>query len=242
MPVVRADLSPVIVHLTKNGYGADARTNLIEILSECRLEARSAFGVGEVKLRRLGLDDEFVECQRVVGFTETPLDQLPSHLDPGVWRTYEFKPYGVAFPRRYMLDKGANQVWYLNSYPGGFRWRVLDVNELIEEAVANDDGEPDPSAWENSYIARLTPFMEVVGEWEKSWGTKRKDFAFEREWRYQGDFEFSFTDLSAIIVPPGESEAVGNELEDRGIPRGWIDSTSFLELDEDEIIGGPDDG
>jgi hypothetical protein len=156
-------------------------------------------------------------------------------VNPGVWRKYRFQAYGLAFPRQYMLDMGANHVWYLNSYVGfGFRWRAHDVNDLIDEAALDEDGNPDPNTFVASSIARLTPLIEVMGQWTTDYGTIRhKDFTFEREWRHVDDFSFHFNRIAAVIVPTGESGSFRREMEQAGLPKGWCGRVKITELDTD---------
>jgi hypothetical protein len=137
-----------------------------------------------------------------------------------------------------MLHRGANPVGYLNTYPGtsGFEWLVTDVNALIDEAALDQHGKPHPARWQALHIAKITSFLETIGEWwTGQMGVKRpKDFSWEREWRYRGNFRFDASEVEAIIIPPGETDSFRGEVEALDAPisgavaQGWIE---FVEID-----------
>ncbi len=231
----RPDLSPYIVHLTRD-YTADALApeNLVSILCSRCIEARNPYGIAVRHLELIGCtSDEFRRSQRVACFSETPPESLAGLLSPGVWRRYEFRPYGVAFHRQVLLDRGANPVWYLNGFRGdGFRWRSHDVNTLIDKAAKNSSGTPTPEIFARSEIARLTPFIEVMGSWPTGAGNslRAKDFTFEREWRHQGDFRFAHADIATVLVPPGKDTAIRELLSDAGLREEEIKSLKWTAI------------
>ncbi|HEX6533186.1 MAG TPA: abortive infection system antitoxin AbiGi family protein [Gemmatimonadaceae bacterium] len=229
MPAQRIDLSPYVVHLTRDYNGSSAADNLVSILASHCIEARTPLGIAVRHLESIGCGaGDFMESQKVACFSETPLKSLHGLIDPGIWRQNHFRAYGVAFTRSRMLYYGATPVWYINQYRGsGFRWLVHDVNNLID-ASALENGKPAPEKWIRSSIARLTPFMESIGQW----GTKSKDFAFEREWRFKGQFTFGWTDVAAVIVPPGKAEGVKQSLKEALRYPAYVDTWEFRELAE----------
>lgn len=208
----RPDLSPYLVHLTRDlSDGSSARDNLVSILNDRCIEARNPHGLAVPHLPHIGIDDpQFLECQRVVCFSETPLEHLSGLVDPGIWRKYHFRGYGLAFEKQQLVDRGANPVWYLNGFRGnGFRWLSKSVNALIDDQLRDENSNLAPNRFEESEIARLTPYIEVMGEWPTGYGgTLKKDFSFEREWRIKGDFRFEEDSVAAIIVPPGKADSV----------------------------------
>jgi hypothetical protein len=231
----RRDISQYVVHLTRDYNGTLARDNLLSILADLTIEARNPYGVAIAHLKLIGrATDAALKTQRVVCFSETPPDDLYGLINPGIWRRYKFRPYGVAFTREYALDHGANAVWYLNSYVGQIqhRWLAKDVNDLIDAVAIPGSAEEGGLAFAGSTIARLTPFMEVVG----SWDTMKKDFTFEREWRRRDDFTFGAADVAAVIVPPGEIESIRLALGTL-----WdatrVAQLTFLELGEGQATG-----
>jgi hypothetical protein len=234
MTVSRRDISPYVVHLTRDYNGSNASDNLISILTDRTIEARNPYGVAVRHLERIGrAAAEAFDTQRVVCFSETPPDDLHGLINPGVWRRYNFRPFGVAFTREYALDHGANAVWYLNSYIGAVQhqWLVKEVNDLIDAVALAGSPADGGREFANSTIARLTPFMEVIGQWE----AVAKDFTFEREWRKRGDVVFAPNEIAAVIVPPG-----GADLIRGGLASHWaadaIEQLTFLELDETRAV------
>lgn len=230
----RRDLSPYVLHLTRDYEDTFAPDNLVSILESKRIEARTPLGVAVKHLEQIGCEASgFMDCQQVACFSETPLDSLHGLIDPGVWRRNHFRAYGVAFTRETMLDYGANPVWYLNTFPSrrAFEWLVRSVNDLIDDAAQDRKKQPDVLTWRGSRIANLTPFIETIGEW----GEKKKDFSFEREWRYRGDFEFEYRDVAAVIVPPGETPHFKRALIAEGVARYVVRQFKFVELEEPKI-------
>lgn len=213
----RPDLSPYLVHLSRNCFGATARDNVISILKDGVLEARSPFGAAKAHFRSKGwCDSAFMESQRVVCFSETPISQIDGLVDPGIERQYEFQPYGVIFTRDYLLTRGVSPVGYLNQYPGdlSFEWPIRHYNRLMDAAVLGDDGVPNAERWNNSPIAHVVPYLESIGEWN----TIKKDFSFEREWRHIGDLEFALQDVFGVVVREGDKTALWRDLRAAGIP------------------------
>jgi hypothetical protein len=240
MPSNRSDLSPYLVHLTRDYEGTSARSNLLSILASKTIEARNPYGVAIARLRRTGRDgEEFMRTQRVVCFSETPPHALRGLIDPGKWRRYKFRPYGLAFAREQMLNYGTNPVWYLNGYPGlGFKWLAHDVNALIDAAATGPDGSPTPDTFAESSIARLTPFMEVMGAWRTEVGAvKEKDFTFEREWRLSRSFNFSWSLIEFLILPPGQTESFRRELTETGEDSNRAENVRVRELADDAAQG-----
>jgi hypothetical protein len=229
MPHKRADISPYLIHLTRDYEGTEARDNLLTILVSQCIEARNPYGVACRHLEQIGCGGRrFMESQKVACFSETPLASLHGLIDPGVWRRYNFRPYGVAFKRRTLIDLGANPVWYLNTFTGrgGFEWLAKDVNALIDEVALRGENTADPKAFAASHVSRLTPFIETMGEW----GSTKKDFSFEREWRFRGDFRFEQVDVARIVVPPGETKQFKKDLKVAGVDADIVRLYGFAEL------------
>lgn len=192
----------------------------------------TVYRIGELT-RHVGLSDPaFVEGQRVVCFSETPLDYLSWLVNPGISRRNEYEGYGVAFTREFLLHAGASPIWYINQVASrsGFRWLVHEVNDLIDEA-AMPDGRADPEQFANSAIARLTPFIESIWKWSKPGRkTEVKDFAFEREWRFLGDFSFELADVAYVIVPTGRRERVERTLVRHGLTAGEARRLTYFDV------------
>ena len=81
--------------------------------------------------------------------------------------------------------KGINPVWYVDITPG-HDWLMNPINTLIDRTIECR------RRFRTSQLARITPFIEQMG----TGSSYRKEFWWEREWRYQGDFKFL---LSQVI-------------------------------------------
>src|SRR5947208_5018554 len=95
-----------------------------------------------------GSPDE--QCQRVVCFTETPLEHTYLLTQEIEARQFKFEPYGIAIPKRLARRIGINPVWYLDITPG-HDWLTGPVESLIEESRG-------AYGFSLSDIARITPF------------------------------------------------------------------------------------
>lgn len=193
----RADLSTFLVHLTRDqDDGASARDNFLSILRSRRIEARNALGMAK--------DGTATIDQRVVCFTETPLEHTWMMCKDIERRLYSFDRYGFVFPKRWARSRGVNPVWYLDISPG-HRWLTNPINALIDKADAGADV---------AEIYEITPFLEQMGP--INGGCNYKEFWWEREWRHRGDFRFVPDDLVAAFAPEEDHETLGDELADLG--------------------------
>lgn len=237
MTIRRRDFSKYLVHLTRDYEGTDARENLMSILTRKVIEARTPLGSAIARLQHHGCNTKrALASQQVCCFSETPLGDLGGLIDPGVWRRNHFRPYGVVFERATLLLKGANPVWYLNSYNAlgvNFTWLVKRFNVLIAETVAAGGDDPDQmaEAFLASPLSELAPFIEQMG----TWGNLTKDFSFEREWRHRGDLDFELRDVAAIITPPAEAQRFKNDLL-KSVTRQEIEQIEWRPLDPKEVL------
>jgi len=78
--------------------------------------------------------------------------------------------------------KGVNPVWYIDITPG-HNWLMNTISSRRR--------------FRTSRLAKLTPFIEQMG----TGVTYRKEFWWEREWRHNGDFSFSLTDVVLGFAP-----------------------------------------
>lgn len=183
----RGDLSTFLVHLTR---GADsgttsARDNFKSILSNECIEARTALGMAK--------DREAPTDQRVVCFTETPLEHAWMMCQTIEGREHSLSEYGFVFPKRWARAKRVNPVWYLDITPTGAEWLTVPINSLIDKAVNGADV---------AEIFKIAPFIEQMGP--TCQGRSRKEFWWEREWRHRGNFAFGSSDLVAMFAPEQE--------------------------------------
>src|SRR4051812_43185337 len=90
----RNDLSTFIVHLTK-GPRDEALCNLVEILSDRRIEARTYFGLPYSRKWAEKFDGTpFSRTQQAVCFTETPLIHVRHLCTEIAGRTTQLRDYG----------------------------------------------------------------------------------------------------------------------------------------------------
>jgi hypothetical protein len=109
------------------------------------------------------------------------------------------EPYGFVFRKDLLLKEGAQPAIYINGYG-----RQNDVRKgydrIFSTAVRTGfAGE----SW------RVLPFVNAMHG--------RCDFAWEREWRLTGDFEFELCDLKCVILPPSGYGPLRYSLDKLGI-------------------------
>jgi hypothetical protein len=181
----RTDLSAFIVHLTRDVDGADARANLRSIAVERCL--RAGMPQGWATWERFELSQAALESQRVVCFSETPLEHIRALFEDIEGRTIHLRPYGLALPRMVARLMGVSPVWYIDMSLASGTWRDLPVKNALNELV---DSSRDN--WADSPIARLAPFIEGMGRWPNgNGGIRTREFSWEREWRHIGNLDLT---------------------------------------------------
>jgi len=170
----RTDLSTFLIHLTRDSEPQTARVKLQQILAAWELMARSPYGAA---VQRLNTAGQNADSQRCVCFTESPLEHVYWLLREIDDRQIQFKPFGIALPKKEGRKLRINPVWYVDTTPAqGHYWLMHPINALIDEAI-HEEGFP------GSHIARIAPFVEQMGTWQGN----RKEFWWEREWRHVGN-------------------------------------------------------
>jgi len=136
------------------------------------------------------------DSQKVVCFTETPLEYVYLMLEEIDGRDVKLKPYGVALTKRVARQRGINPIWYVDITPG-HDWISKSINKIIDEAIETGRFGIKP-------IARIAPFIEQMGSKMNDLGgyEYRKEFWWEREWRYLGDF--ALPDRLIVLCPADE--------------------------------------
>lgn len=219
----RSDLSTFLIHLTREypgPGGTPAKDNLKSILNDKVIEARNAYGSAIRRLEELKeANTDNVNTQRVVCFTETPLEHVRLLIEPIEGRRYKFEPYGIAITKRTARVWDVNPVWYLDITPE-HNWLIRPLNRLIDAEIQKGE-------FSTSDIAKLAPFIEQMGSGPGYF----KEYWWEREWRCRGDFDLSVGKF--IIICPEEylDEIVPQWARDMKIPA--IDPEWSLE----QIIG-----
>jgi len=170
----RSDLSTFIVHLKRGHDGMTAQERLEAIIEDGVLYATSPMGWAADQDDR---DNSEHQSQRVVAFSEMPLEHVWALATDIEGRQVQLEPYGVAFTKFKARKEGANPVWYIDMTPGR-NWVVAAaLNELRDAAVASGD-------FHNHPAANIFPFAEPMG----TWPGRTREFWWEREWRHVGDF------------------------------------------------------
>lgn len=203
----RPDLSTFVVHFTRDQGDTRARENLLDILTEGHLQARNVFGMAsKVQIRQVK------KTQKVVCFTETPLEHAWMMCQPIRGRQVAFDGYGLAFTKTFARRNAVNPIWYLDITPG-HDWLTTPVEELLDQVMrAFEDKEIDADELAQSPIFGLTPFLEQMGPMKDP--AKRKEFWWEREWRHVGDLRFAPDEVVVAFAPEADHEELRAELLD----------------------------
>ncbi|WP_258873480.1 hypothetical protein [Microbacterium sp. AG157] len=152
-------------------------------LTRSEADLISILSMGVIEARQAyGIGSSLYETQpihRSVCLTEVPLHELR--------RMTRRRPWGIVFDKeRLRRDYGAQPVWYVNN-PSPQR----DALRVAMRAAMSDPSAP---------IWRLTPFIEDVRDRH---GSAPNDWRWEREWRVQGNLEFSIADVSMLVTDEG---------------------------------------
>ncbi len=219
----RTDLSTFLVHFTRDSQDKSAMENLISILWDDRLRVGRPMGMASgIAIDRKESNPEFYESQRVVSFTETPLEHAWMMCEDIVGREMGFRPYGVAFTKTWGRAHGINPVWYVDISARGIDWLTKPINALIDAALSKSDLENE--------IFRITPFVEQMGPTKGS----RKEFWWEREWRLAGrDLQFKPRELVVVLAPEEEHVSIMTSLEDlatqHDIASGYYEPLQYVD-------------
>ena len=218
----RSDLSTFVVHLTKEHAGQSASDNLKAILAAKKLLRGDPRGVALKPLRAASASQA---SQRVVCFSETPLEHVSLMTKKIEKRAVELAPYGVAITKKQARARGAHPIWYVDS-TGQTDNRVIDaVRKLVDEGIAS-------GSFDSCAIAQISPFVEIMFTWTNPDGTKQtNEWWWEREWRIADDFTLPKRLIG--ICPEAEIETMESAASAAGLVARFVDSEWSLE----QIIG-----
>lgn len=196
----RSDISPFLVHLTRNiEGGATAKDALRTIVETKELICGKFLSDAKFGMSMRGITLE--EQKRLFGaicFTETPLNEVHCLFEIA-YRDIELKQYGLVFVKDRLASRGVAPVLYIN----------------------NEEGDKDPvfqalCSLKNDHIEQaqlLLPLIAVFGKKIQAPGATRSEgsvnFTWEREWRYpsiKGPFGFSAEDVFVGLCPDGEKD------------------------------------
>src|SRR6266496_367669 len=214
----RPDLSTFLVHLT-TAATFDPEANLRSILATRTIEARSPYGLlRDLAQDRQQSDPDLYQSQLVVCLTETPLEHVWMMCENIADRGHPLAPYGLAFSKPWARDIGANPVWYIDTLRTGHRgrdWLNKALANIAKQTIRSggeryadpfnftDGAQPettaDPLHW--SPIAEIAPFIETMGPVGPVGDVRRREFWWEREWRFRGHLTFTWGEVVAVFAP-----------------------------------------
>lgn len=175
----RNDLSHYLVHLTREYGGISAKENLISILKFQQIESRNIDCYRKSNIPSVA-HGEF----KVVSFTEAPFHQIDKLVNIPFKRKINLEAYGLAFERRYIIDRNGSPVIYVYNKEQQAFYDLL-INMYISSANSSYNQIQDlPS--------RIIPFIKLINE--------NEDFHWEREWKVRKNFNFDINKCT-IIVP-----------------------------------------
>ena len=227
----RSDLSTFVVHLTRDwvedlpgdegpGYWMPAEDSFEQIIRERMLRAVTSMGWARDEDDP---DDQTRQTQRVVAFSETPLEHTWAMFEDIEDREREVKlrPYGLAMTKVVARRLGVNPVWYVDMTPTGHDWLAHPLWELKNQASVSGD-------FHNQPIARLLPFFDWMGGPFPGNPTS-KEFWWEREWRHPGSLKLGPIWDKIIWLCPEEKHDAFQERVRAATPEGEPHSRVFID-------------
>lgn len=162
------DQSDYLIHLVGKETPYDS---FMSILHSGVIEAKNAFGF-----------ERHAHRKKSICFSEIP----PFHLQKLVQNRYN---YGVAFKKEWLLEKGAQRVWYAEKDSQNHASLMHLSNSL--------------NNFQKEYFFNLAPFIDIPGKY----GTSIYHFEWEREWRIIGNLSFLPEDVEFLILPEDVHDA-----------------------------------
>lgn len=127
---------------------------------------------------------ELAESQRVVCFSEIPLDMLDRLVE-------RRSLYGLGFTKEFIVQAGGGPLWYLDDEGEQAGIVRAQIDERVRAGV-----DPTDPFW------KLTPFIDNPGVY---WGRPYR-FEWEREWRVVGELRFHQRDVAFLFLPEEEHD------------------------------------
>ena len=124
------------------------------------------------------------ESQRVVCFSEIPLDMLNRLVE-------RRSLYGIGFRKEFLIARGGAPLWYLDDK--GEQAQLIRAQVRQRERTGVDTADP---FW------KLTPFIDHPGFYKG----REYRWEWEREWRVIGDLPFEIEDVAFLFLPEEEHE------------------------------------
>ena len=189
-PKKREDFSKFIVHLTRNYGKLSAEQNLINIIKVKFIESRNYHCLFNYEFKKLKFSNVLKEKFKTVCFTEIPLNQIQKIVGNIPGRKIQLQPYGLVFWRDDLLANGANPAIYINASGklkqyllNKFREDFQGINQY-KKLKLND-----------SFYNEVINYYSLVNVIQDNY-----DFTWEREWRHNGNYEFNYRNLVAVIA------------------------------------------
>jgi hypothetical protein len=213
----RTDLSTFLVHLTRDRDEEwPAKRALMKIAEDTMILAKTPMGWAA---DHLGEEVNAKRSQRVVSFSETPLEHIDLLVADIEGRQVKLRPWGLVVTKMMARNQGVNPVWYVDMTTGR-DWEIANaLNALRDEAIAGGfAGHP---------ASMIFPYFEPMG----TWPNRQREFWWEREWRIRGHFSFRLDQIVSWIVPQAEQEEFIHTVNDwyPGSPCRCIDANWSLE-------------
>ena len=229
----RTDLSTFVVHLTRlRDAGYSAQDALVDIARAGRLEARTPLGWAKLQDDPSDLSKQ---SQRVVCFSETPLEHINLMIGTINGRTIAMEPYGVALPKLKARKLGINPIWYIDMTTGrgdSHQWELSRALDWLRDRMI-EAADADNRNFHETTPAKLFPFIEQMGTWPAA---APKEFWWEREWRHAGHLTLPTTSVM-WLCPEGEIDTIQQRLGRTLTP--WIDPRWGLEEIVAHLAGFP---
>jgi hypothetical protein len=200
-----------------------ARYELLKRILETRqlrhpaLREASAWRTSVFPGRRFS--EEKVFETTVVCFCDIPVEDLQIHMG-------KYSRFGVAFPKRFMISRAANPVYYVGMDfsmgsddhvqvgKSGFDqnpryWdeavrHYLQVMSYLPDLMSIRPDMPSGiqlSQMQNMFDFRILGFIKPVDVAKLDDKHHKDNVYMEREWRIVGKLDFAFADISRIILP-----------------------------------------
>jgi hypothetical protein len=106
-------------------------------------------------------------------------------------------------------------VWYIDVLRTGREWLSTALSNITKQTIRvggeryahpfnlSDGADPimRDLPLEQSPIAEVAPFIETMGPVGPVGDAHRREFWWEREWRYRGNLAFAWSDVVAVFAP-----------------------------------------
>ena len=210
----RSDIATFVVHFTRQHGALTAEQNLVRILVQGCIEARSPMGWARRDTTQLG--PVVADAQKTVCFSEAPLEHFYTLTTQIDGRRVALEPYGIAFTKMVARRKGANPVWYVDM-SDGHSWDLAHALDRMRDEARRKAIREGAASFVSDPASAILPFIEQMG----TWSTTQKEFWWEREWRKLGNFSFSSEEVALIIAPEVAHPALHRAFSRPAIDASW---------------------